>query len=266
MGQGADAVVTVIGFPRDEVWPPGPRRPAVLALWSPPKSLSTAFYRMMAQRGDFQLYHEPFSDLAETKEYRLGERTVNDPDSLLDEILRVSAGVPVFFKDTTVYRHCELFADPRLFYDVVHTFIIRDPRRTIASHYAVNPQVTRDEIGYEYVYEIFDLVREATGRVPTVLDADVLLSRPVDTVRAYCASVGIPFDEDALRWEPGEPTEWRRTSRWHRDASRGSAFERRDRGHPARGAGHLALAGHLEYHLPFYEKMREFALAVPECD
>jgi len=34
-----------------------------LMLWSVPRSRSTAFFRMMAERGDFSVVHEPFSYL-----------------------------------------------------------------------------------------------------------------------------------------------------------------------------------------------------------
>jgi hypothetical protein len=37
----------------------------LLMLWSAPRSRSTAFFRMMAERGDFMMVHEPFSYLAE---------------------------------------------------------------------------------------------------------------------------------------------------------------------------------------------------------
>jgi hypothetical protein len=37
----------------------------LLMLWASPRSRSTAFFRMMAERGDFTMVHEPFSYLAE---------------------------------------------------------------------------------------------------------------------------------------------------------------------------------------------------------
>jgi hypothetical protein len=37
----------------------------ILMLWSAPRSRSTAFFRMMIERGDFVCVHEPFSYLAE---------------------------------------------------------------------------------------------------------------------------------------------------------------------------------------------------------
>jgi len=36
----------------------------MLMLWSAPRSRSTAFYRMMIERGDFTGVHEPFSHVA----------------------------------------------------------------------------------------------------------------------------------------------------------------------------------------------------------
>jgi hypothetical protein len=40
---------------------PGSQQAPVLMLWSSPRSRSTAFFRMMAERGDFTAVHEPFS-------------------------------------------------------------------------------------------------------------------------------------------------------------------------------------------------------------
>lgn len=261
-------MVTVMGHPQWNIRPPGPVRPAVLALWSPPHPLAAPFFRMMAGRGDFQSYDEPFSSLAAERRYRVGGQTVTDPDRLLDEILAAAQSVPVVYKDTTEYRHCELFADPRLFYEVEHTFLIGEPRGPIETRYAADPRVSRAALGYEHVYEIFDLVCAATGRVPVIVDADVLAERPAATVRAYCAAVGIDFDPDALSWDPhaepeipappaaDDPAPAR--GRWRREPDRG----------PQDGPGPQletdpVLAAHYAHHLPFYERMLEHALVVP---
>lgn len=236
--------------------------PAVLALWSAPRSLSTAFLRMMVQRGDYRVFHEPFSDLAALGTGRIGERDVASPRELLDELLRLSGQTPVFFKDTTEYRHVELFSDRRLIDLVTHSFIIRDPRLAIESHYAVNPNVTLAEIGYEHLYEVFDTVRQATGAVPAVIDADALVRQPEPTVAAYCAAVGIAFDGRALSWDPGERDEWSRTSRWHQAAADSSAFAPRERVYATRVDNDPGLARYYEHHLPFYERLREHALTV----
>lgn len=35
----------------------------IVALWTHPRSVSTAFERVMMERGDFKILHEPFSYL-----------------------------------------------------------------------------------------------------------------------------------------------------------------------------------------------------------
>jgi Sulfotransferase domain len=236
------------------------RIPRVVALWSPPRCVSTAFFRMIAARGDFVMLHEPFADLAAKGEYDLAGTRVTSPAQAIDEIGRISAERPVFFKDTTEYRHAALFADPRLMELATHTFIVRDPRRAIESHYAMNPAVTLPEIGFENLHEIFGLVRAATGTVPPVVDADTLVRQPEQTVRAYCAAVGIPFDPQSLRWSPGERPEWRRTSHWHRDAAESSAFRESERRYEVRVDNDPALAAFYAHHLPFYRELLDFAL------
>lgn len=240
-----------------------PVRPAVLALWSPPRAMSTAFFRMMVQRGDFRAYHEPFSELAAGHHVVVGGRHLTTPEEVLRGFTAESAETPVFFKDTTEYPHAHLFDALPLAESVTHTFIIRDPRRAIESHYAVNPEVRLPEIGFEHQYEIFDRVRGETGRDPVVVDADVLVERPGDTVRAYCAAVGIPYDERALSWQSGERSEWSRTSRWHQDVARSSGFRQNGRRHAVTVDDSPVLAGYLRHHLPFYEELRARSLVLP---
>lgn len=36
---------------------------SIIALWTHPRSISTAFERVMMERGDFKILHEPFSYL-----------------------------------------------------------------------------------------------------------------------------------------------------------------------------------------------------------
>jgi len=52
-------------------------------LWGTPRSRSTAFFRMMAERGDFTVVHEPFSYLAEFGYTDVaGERVTSAPGAL----------------------------------------------------------------------------------------------------------------------------------------------------------------------------------------
>jgi hypothetical protein len=72
---------------------------------------------------------------------------------------------------------------------------------------------------------------------------------------AYCAAVGLPFSPGALTWEPGERQEWRRSARWHTDASDSSGFEWRERVYPHTVENSRELARFAAHHRPFYERL-----------
>lgn len=242
-----------------------PKRIPVLALWSAPRSRSTAFARMMAQRDDRVVVHEPFSLVVDFGEVEVGDRVAHSEQDVLAALRAIAVHKPVFFKDTTDFHYPALLADEDFLSAATHTFIIRDPAEAIASHHALNPDLGRDEIGFARLYEIFTAVRTATGTTPVVIDSDDLLDRPAETVRAYCEAVGIPFLPDALNWEPGMRSEWRTTSRWHKSTSETAGFARGTGGGAETVAvdpvaADLVLRAYRDYHQPYYDKLRAAAL------
>lgn len=232
----------------------------MLALWSAPRCRSTAFARMMTERDDRAVVHEPLSRVVDFGEVEVGDRVAHSEQDVLAALRAIAAERPVFFKDTTDFHYPALLADRDFLSAATHTFIIRDPAEAIASHHALNPGLGRDEIGFARLYEIFAAVQEATGSTPVVVDSDDLLDRPAETVRAYCEAVGIPFLPDALNWEPKMRPEWQTTSRWHQSTSETSGFKRGS----GAGAGAVAadpvLREFRDYHQPYYEKLRAVAL------
>jgi Sulfotransferase domain len=232
----------------------------VLALWSAPRSRSTAFARMMEERDDRAVVHEPFSRVVDFGEVKVGDRVAHTERDVLAALRALAAERPVFFKDTTDFHYPALLADETFLAAATHTFLIRKPAEAIASHHRLNPHLGRDEVGIAWLHEIFVAVRAATGRTPVVIDSDDLLDRPADTVRAYCAAVGIPFRPDALSWQPGMRPEWESTGRWHELTSRTAGF--------ARGPGRPAevvdadpvLRAYRDYHQPYYERLRAAVL------
>jgi hypothetical protein len=220
---------------------------------------------MMAERGDYTVLHEPFSHVIDFGESQVGERVARTEDEVIAAIWDFAATQPLFFKDTTDFHYPRMLADEAFLLGPTHTFIIRHPAQAIASHYALNPKLGRDEIGFAWLAEIYEAVAAATGRAPVVVDADDLVERPDETVRAYCEAVRIPFLPEALSWPSGMADQWRRTSRWHESTSRTTGFSRGNTGHEGPG-GHVlvdsdpVLAGYLAYHLPYYERLRAVAL------
>ncbi|NJQ13713.1 sulfotransferase family protein [Streptomyces bohaiensis] len=232
----------------------------MLALWSAPRCRSTAFARMMAERGDHTVVHEPFSRVVDFGEVEVGDRVARGERDVLDQLRAMAARGPVFFKDTTDFRYPEVLADAEFLTAATHTFILRDPAEAIASHHALNPRLGRDEIGFARLHEIFTAVRRATGRPPVVIDSEDLVERPEETVRAYCEAVGIPFRPEALEWRPGMRTEWRSTGRWHRSTSETTGFARSRTDGARTVAADPVLRAFRDHHQPYYEKLRAVAL------
>ncbi|MQA25329.1 MAG: sulfotransferase family protein [Micromonosporaceae bacterium] len=236
-----------------------------IALWAAPRSRSTAFMRVMMERGDLQVVHEPFSGLlAEGSFDVLGESAGSMPELLGALLRRSTDDARVFFKETSDYRYDGLLADERLYQRVVNTFMIRDPRAAVASHYALYPNVTLDEVGFEYLHTIFQAVREATGEIPAVIDGDDLVADPEGVLRAYCERVGLPFRPESLRWQPGAQRVWERTEKWHRDVALSSGLTDRGRRHRVRPDNDPRLGELARHHQPFYEAMRAHRLTPRE--
>lgn len=219
----------------------------------------------MAERGDFTIVHEPFSLVTDFGEATIGDRIVQSQCDVVDALRALAQDAPVFFKDTTDFHYPALLSDRAFLRQAVHTFIIRHPAEAIASHFALNADLNRDEIGFGRLYEIFRHVRDETGKSPLVIDSDDLLNHPAETVRKYCAAVGIPFLPDALSWDPGMRSEWQTTNRWHETTSKTSGFDQGAR--KASDALDLIAANpklqsFVEYHEVFYYKLRSAKLRV----
>ncbi|MFE6229065.1 MULTISPECIES: hypothetical protein [unclassified Streptomyces] len=236
-------------------------RPPLLALWSAPRSRSTAFFRMMVERQDLVTLHEPHCNIANDGGTEVDGRTVRSTDDLTDALLALSARRPVFFKDTTDCVYDSILARPDFLKGARHAFLLRHPREIIPSFAALKPDMARHEVGVEYLDRIHRAVLDAGGD-PVVLDSDDFVDRPEATVRAYCAAVGLPFRADALRWQPGERPEWSQSARWHTDVSASSTVRRRERTYARTIDDDPLLRSYHDHHLPFYTRLWERRLRI----
>lgn len=133
------------------------------------------------------------------------------------------------------------------------TFLIRHPRRGIPSYVrCCTPPLSEttgwdhfkpSESGYVELRRLFDYLRgqgiigpSVAGQSPvpgaktgegevaiTVLDADDLLDKPEEAIRAFCEQTGIPFSPNMLQWDNEEDqnrvTEaFAKWNGWHNDA------------------------------------------------
>ncbi|MFD1050043.1 sulfotransferase family protein, partial [Kibdelosporangium lantanae] len=161
----------------------------IRVLWSAPRSRSTAFERMMVERGDHHVVHEPFSHVVDFGASTVGAVTPSDQHGVMDALSALRE--PVFVKDTTDFRYVDLLAAKEFLRRCTHAFLIREPAAAIASHARLVPEPDRDEVGFAWLYEIYARVVEVTGQEPVVLSSDDLVRDPPGAVRAYCAAVGL---------------------------------------------------------------------------
>jgi hypothetical protein len=236
---------------------------AVFALWSAPRARSTAFFRSILERGDMIAVHEPFSDLAGLGETDVEGRAFDSLAAFLAWLVDETDGCNVFVKDTTGRRHGAVLGHRRLLAEARHAFLIRRPEEIAASSFAVETDMGIDAIGLEGLYEIYAAVRDVGGHRPIVIDSDDLVARPAATMAAYCAAVDLPFIPEALTWEPGERSEWRRSARWHVDVSASTGFAPCTRSYPHTVESSAELARFAAHHLPFYDQLHALRLDVP---
>jgi hypothetical protein len=236
----------------------------ILMLWSAPRSRSTAFYRMMIERGDFTGVHEPFSRVEVFGTADIGTRALAAAPEVIAELRALAATRQVFVKDTMDRRHPGVLADQRfLAEDAQHTFLIRHPRETLRSYLAIRRNPRIHEIGFEAQYELYTKVSRLTGRDPLVVDVGDLMRRPADTVRAYCAHTGIGFRPHALSWQPTDQPEWLGGfSYWFTGAAASSGLGEVPVRRSLDADQHPLLGTLLAYHLPFYQELYQRRLVV----
>jgi Sulfotransferase domain len=238
----------------------GPGR--IIALWSSPRSRSTAFYLAMLQRGDLLALHEPFCNIADYGQTDIEGTRVTTATQLIGILRELARTRVVFFKDTSDHLHAEVFADRPFVSEVEHSFLIRRPEEIAASYHALKQDMREEEIGLEHLAMMHASVVAAGGRQPVVVDSDDLLAVPAATMAAYCEAVGLPFRADALRWKPGQRAEWRRSARWHREAGQSRGIEAGRRSYSPTTALSPTLAAFSDHHRPFYERLRSLRLPV----
>ncbi|HET9895380.1 MAG TPA: hypothetical protein VFQ44_10640 [Streptosporangiaceae bacterium] len=232
----------------------------VIAMWAHSRSTSTAFQRMMIERGDVIVVHEPWLALTETGSAALpagdgGTAIVSSGTELRDHLIRLGRLRPVFVKEVMDYRYPCLFDSPAEVASFTHTFIVREPRQTIASHYAMKPTVTSPEIGFERLAELFDLVWSVTEQKPLVLRAERLADDAAAVVREFCDYTGLPFMPEAISWRPEDRPEWRRHRAWHLEAINSSGFTDQRNAYEVTVDNNPVLRSFYDHHYPFYEHL-----------
>jgi hypothetical protein len=192
--------------------------PARIAMWSGPRTLSTALMRSFENRPDTVVVDEPLYG------YYLAETGIDHPGR--NEIMRsmptrwpevveqltsgpLPPGRTVYYQKHMTH-HLLPDVDRGLLGRLRHAFLIREPRRLLASYAKVRDTPTLADLGLEQQVEIYRLFGGP------VIDAADLAAKPQETLKALCGALGIGFDPAMLSWPAGpRPTDGVWARNWY---------------------------------------------------
>jgi hypothetical protein len=233
-----------------------------IALWSVPRSISTAFERVFVERDDFEVFHEPFGESYYYSEERLSDRYSDEEPRPEDNYENVLARIleprekRVFVKDMAYY--VKPLMGPEFVSRFRNTFIIRDPKYVIASLSRIWPDFTLEETGFEQLYRLFRYATDVDPEDVVAVDAMTFSENPVGVLSAYCEHLQIPFRTDSLSWQPREVRRWESWEGWHEEAQQSTGIKPAERKDPVLPS---ELQNAYEYCLPYYYQLA--AKAVP---
>ncbi len=247
----------------------------IYALWSHPRSMSTAMERVMRERGDLDCAHEPFM-----YDYYVHRR--GDPfpkfdvqsdhpvayEDIRDMLLTRAKAGPVFIKDMSYYVVPHITRDEAIAPHLVNMFLIRDPVGAIASYYSLDSGFTLEEVGLEAQWQHYEALR-ARGEDPPVIDAYDVRADPRGVMARLWDRIGLPFAAHAFEWDSEMPEDWKQVGGWHGSAGASTGInpltpadlekQRRRFEQAAQEAPHLRA--YLAHHQPFYDRLKALTLS-----
>jgi hypothetical protein len=179
-----------------------------IAMWSGPRNLSTAMMRSFGARADTLVSDEPFYGAYlkhSGDDQPMKEAVIASMDCDWASVARTMSGdceKPIWYQKHMAH-HME---GPVGIVDLAahaHAFLIRDPRRVVASYAAKRVQVRPEHLGVARQRAYFDREADRLGHAPPVVDSADILADPAGVLAALCAALNIAWDPAMLHWPPG---------------------------------------------------------------
>lgn len=179
-----------------------------ICLWASPRNISTALMYSFAQRTDTQVVDEPFYGfyLSHTKahEYHPGAQDIinsqeNDGYKVIDWIMGPHKSPVLFLKNMT---HHMMDLDRSFTKEVVNVILTRDPEEMIPSFLKIIENPVMKDLGYEDQADLFKTLLD-NGAKTIVIDSKDVLQNPDRFLKKLCQEIGISFQKEMLKWEPG---------------------------------------------------------------
>ena len=179
-----------------------------IAMWSGPRTVSTALMRAWENRPDTAVTDEPLYAfyLDRTGLDHPGRDAVIASQSTDWRVVLAGLargplpGGAVIGYAKHMTHHLLPGVDRAALAPFRHAHLIRDPRELLASYARVRAEPTLADLGLRQQAEIFE-----TFGGP-VVDSRDLLTAPEGTLRALCQALSVPFEPAMLAWPAGRGT------------------------------------------------------------
>jgi hypothetical protein len=192
----------------------------IIFLVSPPRSLSTAFLRMMEARQDFILFNEPFVPFffhthftnmtAFKKQFK--EDTPTTIESIHAAIGTAASSHHVFVKEISFALYDALRTDDTFIHDtnVKFVFLVRSPhhatislcKKLIAFYGPGQLKHATIYTGYKEMYHLLQYISAHRAQKPLLIHAQDLYTCPAATIQLFCTYCNLEYNPQHLIWEP----------------------------------------------------------------
>ncbi|HEY1770977.1 MAG TPA: hypothetical protein VGG02_12060 [Chthoniobacterales bacterium] len=239
--------------------------PLRIAMWSGPRNISTAMMRAWESRADTAVVDEPFYAfyLSRTRKAHPGAAEIieageTDWRKIVKALCNDRPDEKPIIYQKQMTHHLLPEIDRDWLTRLTNCFLVRDPAEVIVSYRKKNDEPDLADLGFVQQAEIFEFVREQTGRIPPVIDARDVLQNPERVLRMLCDAIGASFDPAMLSWPPGlRATDGVWAKHWYSEVARSTSFQ------PYRPAGATVPDDLREIHdrcREIYEQLGQYRL------
>jgi hypothetical protein len=262
----------------------------IIFMVSPPRSLSTAFTRMMYERGDCAIYHEPFYNpycriyFPEYAKEVYRKEAYTSLEQVKWELFSAAEERPVFVKEISNAAEEFLLKDSSLIHheQLKFVFLLRNPHHVALSFYRKCPDqgnALQDFMGFEALYRVYCYLEKELHQTFHIVLAEDLVNHPEETIQKFCEKMHLPYLPEALNWkkldEDFDPVQEWHEFKWdeHVDIWHGNAISSSGFGTPSSYAlnefgeptfeevedlhDREILQKAYEYNLSFYNRMKD---------
>ena len=198
----------------------------IVFLWATPRSVSTAFERVMKNSNELDIVHEPFTETYYYSEDRRSSRygawdkdpSLANAEVVNANLLAKSSDKRIFVKELAFQG--EPYVSDFIYNTAQHLFITRNPYNVYRSLAKLKPDFNEEEFGFTALERVYSRVRGLASK-DMIVDGDRFVEEPNQTTELVCQEVGVCYHSSMLSWDDGRirnwaPDEAESQAKWHR--------------------------------------------------